>query len=79
MSTSDHADHPPLTKKDTLVHASEGHAKENHDLTRVVLVCLDPESAETTFKWALDNFIVPKKDLVSCYCTVRYINHTNLT
>ncbi|KAI9247818.1 hypothetical protein EDC94DRAFT_625769 [Helicostylum pulchrum] len=64
MSTSDHANLPPLTKKDTLVHASEGHAKEDHHLTRVVLVCLDPESSETTFKWALDNFIVPEKDLI---------------
>lgn len=65
--TQDHSHLPPLTKKDTLVHASEGHAKEDHDLTRVVQICLDPESAEHTFKWALENFIVPKRDLVSSF------------
>lgn len=62
MSTSEL---PPLTKRDTLVHYSEGHAEEGHELTRVVLICLDPESADITFQWALDNFISPKKDLVS--------------
>ncbi|KAG2203943.1 hypothetical protein INT47_007526 [Mucor saturninus] len=61
MSTSEH---PPLTKKDTLVHFNEGHAEEGHELTRVVLICLDPESADITFQWALDNFITPTKDLV---------------
>lgn len=56
---------PPLTKKDTLVHFNKGHAEEGNELTRVVLVCLDPESADITFQWALDNFISPSKDLVS--------------
>ena len=66
-TTSDNqpqADHA-LTKTDTLVHHFEGHADTNPELTRVVLVCLDPESASITFKWAIDNFIAPQKDLVS--------------
>lgn len=54
-----------LKKTDTLVQTYAGTSDESPDLTRVVLVCLDPESADTTFQWALDNFIVPKKDLVS--------------
>ncbi|KAG1123699.1 hypothetical protein G6F42_010301 [Rhizopus arrhizus] len=53
-----------LKKTDTLVQTYAGSSDESPDLTRVVLVCLDPESADTTFQWALDNFIVPKKDLV---------------
>ncbi|KAF1805777.1 hypothetical protein V8B55DRAFT_1488855 [Mucor lusitanicus] len=53
-----------LKKTDTLVQTYAGASDESPDLTRVVLVCLDPESADTTFQWALDNFIVPKKDLV---------------
>ncbi|KAI8047724.1 uncharacterized protein B0P05DRAFT_565399 [Gilbertella persicaria] len=52
---------PPLQKTDTLVHS---HSHEDTNLTRVVLVCLDPESAETTFHWAIDNFVIPQKDLV---------------
>lgn len=55
----------PLTRQDTLVQSHKGHADESPELTRVVLVCLDPETSEITFKWALDNFIVPQKDLVS--------------
>ncbi|CEG79255.1 hypothetical protein RMATCC62417_15446 [Rhizopus microsporus] len=51
---------PPLTKKDTLIH----HEEHDRELTRVVMVCLDPVSAQVTFDWALDNFIVPQKDLV---------------
>lgn len=53
-----------LKKTDTLVQTYAGTSDESPDLTRVVLVCLDPESADTTFQWALDNFIMPKKDLV---------------
>ncbi|CEP09187.1 hypothetical protein [Parasitella parasitica] len=53
-----------LKKTDTLVQTYAGTSDESPELSRVILVCLDPDSAETTFKWALDNFIVPKKDLV---------------
>ncbi|KAG1221479.1 hypothetical protein G6F68_020914 [Rhizopus microsporus] len=28
------------------------------------MVCLDPDSADTVFTWANDNFIIPSKDLV---------------
>ncbi|KAI8345306.1 hypothetical protein EDC96DRAFT_521731 [Choanephora cucurbitarum] len=52
---------PPLQKTDTLVHS---HPEEIPDLTRVVLICLDPDSAEVTFHWAMENFIEPHKDLV---------------
>ncbi|KAI8328024.1 hypothetical protein BD560DRAFT_417493, partial [Blakeslea trispora] len=52
---------PPLQKMDTIVHS---HPEETPDLARVVLICLDPDSAEVTFHWAMDNFIVPQKDLV---------------
>ncbi|KAI9275986.1 hypothetical protein BY458DRAFT_141536 [Sporodiniella umbellata] len=49
-----------ITKQDTLIH----HEEHDRDLSRVIMVCLDDESAETTFHWALDNFIVPHKDLI---------------
>lgn len=62
MSTSQDLN---LKKTDTLVQTYAGASDESPELTRVVLVCLDPESADTTFRWALDNFIVPHKDLVS--------------
>lgn len=67
MSDNQHQeDYEPLTRKDTLVGVYPGgHSEEGHELSRVVVVCLDPQSAETTFQWAMDNFIVPKKDLVS--------------
>ncbi|GAN03395.1 universal stress protein YxiE-like [Mucor ambiguus] len=61
MSTTQDLD---IKKTDTLVQTYAGASDESPDLTRVVLVCLDPVSADTTFQWALDNFIVPKKDLV---------------
>ncbi|KAI8639830.1 hypothetical protein BD408DRAFT_445686 [Parasitella parasitica] len=53
-----------LKKTDTLVQTYAGTSDESPELTRVVLICLDPDSADTTFHWALDNFIAPKKDLV---------------
>jgi hypothetical protein len=55
----------PITRTDTLVQTYKGKADESPELTRVVLICLDPESAEITFEWALENFIVSQKDLVS--------------
>lgn len=64
-NTEQQAHTEPLVKTDTLVHSFEGHADTNPELTRVVLICLDPESAGITFQWALDNFVCPKKDLVS--------------
>ncbi|KAI8991993.1 hypothetical protein BDF20DRAFT_909691 [Mycotypha africana] len=47
-------------RRDSLVHTYSG----NDNLSRVVLLCLDPLSAEVTYKWALDNFISIEKDLV---------------
>jgi hypothetical protein len=51
----------PLTETDTLIH----HEEHDRELSRVVMVCLDPDSADTVFTWANDNFIIPSKDLVS--------------
>lgn len=56
-----------LTKRDTLVH----HEEHDRELTRVIMICLDDDSAETTFNWAQENFIAPHKDLVSSI-----MNHT---
>lgn len=64
-NTEQQAHTEPLVKTDTLVHSSEAHPDTHPELTRVVLICLDPESAGITFQWALDNFVCPKKDLVS--------------
>ncbi|KAG1467148.1 hypothetical protein G6F56_004569 [Rhizopus delemar] len=49
-----------LTKRDTLVH----HEEHDRELTRVIMICLDDDSAETTFNWAQENFIAPHKDLI---------------
>ncbi|KAI9473482.1 MAG: hypothetical protein EXX96DRAFT_488686 [Benjaminiella poitrasii] len=67
MSSSNVDDLAPLAKVDTIVHNDEN----SFELSRVVLVCLDPESSDITFKWALDNFIIPSKDLVSLSITSR--------
>ncbi|KAI8989346.1 hypothetical protein BDB01DRAFT_833467 [Pilobolus umbonatus] len=34
------------------------------ELSRITLVCLEPDSAETTYQWALNNFIRSHIDLV---------------
>lgn len=65
MSSSIKDDPNALQKTDTLVRHFAGKSDEIPELTRVVLLCLDPISADTTFHWALDNFIIPPKDLVS--------------
>jgi hypothetical protein len=64
MSSSIKDDPNALQKTDTLVKHFSGKSDESTELTRVVIVCLDPISGDTTFQWALDNFIVPHKDLV---------------
>ncbi|KAI7906390.1 uncharacterized protein BX663DRAFT_496257 [Cokeromyces recurvatus] len=60
-SSSNTGELPSLKKVDTIVHNDDN----GPELNRVVLICLDPESSNVTFQWALDNFIVPSKDLVN--------------
>jgi hypothetical protein len=54
----------PAGNKDVLVQNTSEAPDHHSSLSRVVLVCLDPVSADITFQWALDNFIAPQKDLV---------------
>jgi hypothetical protein len=54
----------PAGNKDVLVQNTPEDSDHHSSLSRVVLVCLDPVSADITFQWALDNFIAPQKDLV---------------
>ncbi|KAI9497678.1 hypothetical protein BDB00DRAFT_803589 [Zychaea mexicana] len=53
-------------KRDTLVE-QYSHNEEEHghiQLQRVVVVSIDPNSAEYVLNWALNNFIQPDQDLV---------------
>jgi hypothetical protein len=54
----------PAGNKDVLVQNTSEAPDHHSSLSRVVLVCLDPVSADITFQWALDNFIAPQKVLV---------------
>ncbi|KAI7854766.1 hypothetical protein BDC45DRAFT_508064 [Circinella umbellata] len=68
MSTSSPPKSPKASthKRDTLVE-QYSHNENEHGtihLQRVVLISIDPNSAEYVLDWALDNFIRPESDLI---------------
>ena len=71
MSASSPPKSPKMSthKRDTLVE-QYSHRDDEHgaiQLQRVVLISIDPNSAEYVLNWALDNFIRPESDLVYKY------------
>ncbi|KAI8141969.1 hypothetical protein BJV82DRAFT_616623 [Fennellomyces sp. T-0311] len=59
---------PPklVQRRDTLVEHYSHHADEHGkiSLQRIVVVSIDPSSAEYVVNWALDNYIRPDSDLI---------------
>ena len=54
------------TRRDTIVeHYPLVEGQEQVDIQRVVVISIDPNSAQYVIDWAVDNFIQSSKDLVS--------------
>ncbi|ORX62100.1 adenine nucleotide alpha hydrolases-like protein [Hesseltinella vesiculosa] len=54
----------PLSKRDQLIEKFSRDENSQRNLDRVVVVAIDPKSAEYVFEWAVKQFIRPEKDLV---------------
>ncbi|KAI8072934.1 hypothetical protein BC940DRAFT_251508 [Gongronella butleri] len=52
------------SKRDQLIEKFSHDEHFQRDLDRVVVVAIDPKSAEYVFDWAVKHFIRPEKDLV---------------
>lgn len=54
-----------MSRRDTIVEQYRHEGEHEGGLDRVVMISIDPSSAEYILDWAMENFIRPDKDLVS--------------